>query len=230
MSKQPELKSDLIKAYEHLTKVHAQAKTLDKFWSCSEKWWQALIADNDRYEDAIEVLEKQIEVMDHDQCKQRESRANVIRLLNERQGVLGQEGQDRLLRHLQAAIQDHDQSIQNLENLKIKIKLLYKMRKMEELLTTALQMHQLFPGNVYPLEWICKVHLEWVSGYLDFKNEALETDQVEKMTDKLLDLNSNSFLGGWSQAAIAFRRSDYQNAAKLMERVTESNSSSNFYG
>ena len=58
------------------------------------------------------------------------------------------------------------ETIQNLENLKLLIKHLYKVRSLEKLVATALKMNSIYPENSYPLEWICKVYLEWVAGTL----------------------------------------------------------------
>ena len=63
---------------------------------------------------------------------------------------------------LESLISDKE-TIQNLENLKLLIKQLYKVRGLEKLVMTALKMVGIYPENSYPLEWICKVYLEWAA-------------------------------------------------------------------
>ena len=53
-----------------------------------------------------------------------------------------------------------------MENLKLLIKQLYKVRGLEKLVLTALKMNRIYPENSYPLEWICKVYLEWAADTL----------------------------------------------------------------
>ena len=41
-----------------------------------------------------------------------------------------------------------------------------QVRKLEKLVGICLEMHRMSPESNYPLEWICKVYLEWASGTL----------------------------------------------------------------
>ena len=43
---------------------------------------------------------------------------------------------------------------------------LIQIRNLEKLLRVCLEMHSILPENSYPLEWICKVYLEWAAGTL----------------------------------------------------------------
>ena len=45
-----------------------------------------------------------------------------------------------------------------MDNIKHLIKLQYKLRNISDLVSTAVKMIQLFPENIYPLEWVCKVY------------------------------------------------------------------------
>ena len=49
-----------------------------------------------------------------------------------------------------------------MDNIKHLIKLQYKLRNISDLVSTAVKMIQLFPENIYPLEWVCKVVLQKV--------------------------------------------------------------------
>ena len=64
-----------------------------------------------------------------------------------------------LLDALQKAVNDN-QTPTNMDNIKHLIKLQYKLRNISDLVSTAVRMIQLFPENIYPLEWVCKVVLQ----------------------------------------------------------------------
>ena len=70
---------------------------------------------------------------------------------------------------LYKVINDDSKSIQNNEHMKMLTRVLYNLRDMEELLKLVLKMSKLFPDSSYPLEWICKVYMEYVTGTLSFK-------------------------------------------------------------
>ena len=70
------------------------------------------------------------------------------------------------------------------ENFKALIKLLYKTRDMELLLGVAVSMLSAFPQSSYPLEWICKVHLEYVCDTLDFASKELEGDRMARYVSR----------------------------------------------
>ena len=48
---------------------------------------------------------------------------------------------------------------------------------MRSLLSASLSMQRSFPQSAYPLEWICKLHLEYACEALDFRSEELEGDR-----------------------------------------------------
>ena len=72
------------------------------------------------------------------------------------------------------------------ENFKALIKLLYRTRSMRSLLSASLSMQRSFPQSAYPLEWICKLHLEYACDTLDFQSDELEGDRCATLTESLI--------------------------------------------
>ena len=54
-----------------------------------------------------------------------------------------------------------------------------------------------WPDNVYPLEWLCKIHIERASGTL----EVEELDDVEEVSRRLQELAPTSPLGPLAEGA-----------------------------
>ena len=118
------------------------------------------------------------------------------------------------------------------ENFKALIKLLYKTRDMRSLLGVAVSMLEAFPQSSYPLEWICKVHLEYVCDTLDFASEELEGDRMAGHVARLLERSPNSTLGKLSGGAVKWNRGagDAGAARDALKAVIADNGNPNFYG
>ena len=54
-------------------------------------------------------------------------------------------------------------TVENLELQKLLVRHLYKERRLEKLTRVALLMADWWPDTSYPLEWVCKVYLEWAA-------------------------------------------------------------------
>jgi len=115
---------------------------------------------------------------------------------------------------------------QNIENIKLMIKLLYKVRKLEKLVGICLEMHRMSPESNYPLEWICKVYLEWASGTLEF--ERAELQDPSPYYEQLLKSNSNSTLGKLARGAHLCLCGSLDEGIQELARGTEG-SSPNLY-
>ena len=78
------------------------------------------------------------------------------------------------------------------------IKLYYKIKDISSLVKTAVKMTSLFPENVYPLEWLCKVYLESVAGLWQVEDTL---DNVETHSAALLRFSPGNSLAvlaqGW---------------------------------
>ena len=92
----------------------------------------------------------------------------IAKLLNQQQNLTLDNNQ-LFKETLYKVINDDSKSIQNNEHMKMLTRVLYNLRDMEELLKLVLKMSKLFPESSYPLEWICKVYMEYVTGTLSFK-------------------------------------------------------------
>ena len=81
--------------------------------------------------------------------------AEIVKLLNQQKN-LTPEDNELFKENLYKIISDESKSIQNLDHMKMLIRVLYNLRQMEELLKHCFKMSGLFPESSYPLEWICK--------------------------------------------------------------------------
>ena len=149
-----------------------------------------------------------------DAQKKKEATSALIKMLSSPSTVDGLPSD--LLSVLRGALEasvvsdGNDASVQNQENFKALIKLLYKTRDMESLLGVALSMLSAFPQSSYPLEWICKVYLEYVCDTLDFTSEELEGDKMAGHVTRLLERSPTSTLGKLSAGAVKWNRGAIQ--------------------
>jgi superkiller protein 3 len=81
----------------------------------------------------------------------------------------------------------------------------------------------------YPLEWICKVYLEYVTDTLDFTSTDLD-ERALQYVDRLLEKSPNSTLGKLSKGAIKWKESDFAGARDILKPVVGGNENPNFYG
>ena len=125
----------------------------------------------------------------------REACQALVSLLSS-QPTLPEEHNSLLLETLCALITD-SQTPTNFDHSKLRLRLLYKLRKPGEALAAAKVMAMTWPDNVYPLEWLCKIHIERASGTL----EVGELDDVEGVYKRLQELSPTSPLGPLAEGA-----------------------------
>ncbi len=107
----------------------------------------------------------------------------------------------------------------------------FRLRNMTDLLSAALSMTKTFPSHIYPLEWICKVHLEWATGTLDFQSADLENEGVRPHVNRLLELSPRSALGRLSCGVLAWRDGKLKEAREMLEVALKASAANpNFYG
>ena len=106
----------------------------------------------------------------------REACQALVTLLSSQSAL--SEDQNSLLLETLCALITGSQTLTNLEHSKLRLRLLYKLRKPGEAMAAAKAMSTIWPDNVYPLEWLCKIHIERASGTL----EVEELDDVEDTT------------------------------------------------
>lgn len=82
--KSTQFQQDLPQVYEKLANLCIESNP-DKFWEIKNKLWALKLKLGD-WQDAVEVLKGQVEHYEgKDVFKQRESRGNIIKILNEHQ-------------------------------------------------------------------------------------------------------------------------------------------------
>merc|ERR1719234_339289 len=113
------------------------------------------------FDSAVATLQQQQEACKEDAEMFRESCQALVSLLSS-QTALAEEQNSLLLETLSALITD-SQTPTNLEHSKLRLRLLYKLRKPGEAIDAAKAMSKIWPDNVYPLEWLCKIHIERAS-------------------------------------------------------------------
>merc|ERR1719234_2570363 len=141
------------------------------------------------FDSAVATLQQQQEACKEDAEMFREACQALVSLLSS-QPALAEEQNSLLLQTLSALITD-SQTPTNLEHSKLRLRLLYKLRKPGEAMDAAKAMSKIWPDNVYPLEWLCKIHIERASGTL----EVEEVDDVEAVYRRLQKLAPTSPLG-----------------------------------
>lgn len=79
-------------------------------------------------------------------------------------------------------------------------------------------MTELYPREVSPLEWICKVYSENVDSSTVNLNSLLK-NPIESYADVLLNLNKNSSLGILAKAVSLYSTEKYSQARDLLEHI-----------
>ena len=144
---------------------------------------------------AVATLKQQQEACKEEAEMYREACQALVSLLSS-QPSLPEDHNSLLLETLCALITD-SQTPTNLEHSKLRLRLLYKLRKPGEALAAAKVMSTIWPDNVYPLEWLCKIHIERASGTLQVE----EVDDVEGVYKWLQELAPTSPLGPLAEGA-----------------------------
>ena len=144
---------------------------------------------------AVATLQQQQEACKEETEMHREACQALVSLLSS-QSSLPEEHNSLLLETLSALITD-SQTPTNLEHSKLRLRLLYKLRKPADALSAAKVMSTIWSDNVYPLEWLCKIHIERASGTL----EVGELDDVEGVYKRLQGLAPTSPLGPLAEGA-----------------------------
>ena len=132
-----------------------------------------------------------------------------------------------LLETLNTLITD-SQTPTNLEHSKLRLRLLYKLRKPGEALNAARVMSQIWSDNVYPLEWICKIYLERASGTLEVEDEG----DIQETFTRLQELAPSSPLGPLAEGACLLEQADRSSdaIAALKKGRTSCSGSPNVHG
>ena len=201
-----------------------------KYFNTSEKSVNICLTKLQDIDKAVSILEERIifsQKIGKDD-KVYHTNSELVRVLGQNNN-LTEKQMHKLKASLLEVISENSTTIQNSEHMKTYIKLLYKLRDMEELLKIAFVMNKLFPEIAFSLEWICKVYLEYVTNTLNFRNEQLEIT-IETHVENLLGLNETSTLGRLAQAALIWNiKKDIKESSKLFKNILEGATNPNFY-
>ena len=175
---------------------------------------------------AVATLQQQQHLCKEEVELHRASCQALVSLLSS-QSVLTDEHNTLLLETLGALISDSETPT-NLEHSKQHLRLLYKLRKPGEALAAAQVMSRIWPKNIYPLEWLCKIYIERASGTL----EVEDLHDFEAVYKRLQELAPASPLGPLAEGAhllpIPARRGDAIAALKKGQEL--SSGSGNVHG
>ena len=90
-------------------------------------------------------------------------------------------------------------------------------------------MHEIFPGSPLPLEWLCKVYLEWCADSLENQDDHLKLEetlfgveivpQMSSYISLLLSLNSASTLAKLANGAKSYKIGNYSEARIAIKSV-----------
>eukprot|EP00092_Neocalanus_flemingeri_P033930 GFUD01036895.1.p1 GENE.GFUD01036895.1~~GFUD01036895.1.p1 ORF type:complete len:1307 (+),score=422.74 GFUD01036895.1:54-3974(+) len=196
-----------------------------KYFDASSKLAQLQLDQLD-LNGAVATLQNQAEFVQNDPIKFKESLGTMIKVLSS-QSTLSDAQNVAFKEALEKSMTDN-QTPTNMENFKHLIKLLYKVREIDNLLLKAVKMTEIFSENIYPLEWICKVYLEYIAGALDVDTKIFNS--IETYFTKLIELSPNSSLGGLAKGAFLWKLKSLEECINTMKSSVESSSSPNFYG
>ena len=112
---------------------------------------------------------------------------------------------------------------------------------MVKLAYASIRMHKVFPGSPLPLEWLCKVFLEWSADALESEDSHAQLEEnvfginvippISSYIKLLLDLNGTSTLAKLANGANNYKNGSYNEARYIiMTTFSESQkSATNFH-
>ena len=128
-----------------------------------------------------------------------------------------------------------------MDNFRIYLRTLYKIRSLFRLCHASIRMHKIFPGSSLPLEWLCKVYLEWCAGAVENQMDDIKLDKevfginvsppISSYIAMLSNISETSNLAKLAKGASAYKNGNFTEARTVIKRTfTESDkSTSNFY-
>ena len=205
--------------------IEFYGEDFNKYFDISNKLAQ-LQLENQDLAGSITTLRNQAEKAVDDQEKHKEANASIIKVLTS-QTSLNDEYNVYLLDALEIAVNDN-QTPTNMENLKHLIKHYYKMKLIPKLVATAQKMIQIFPENIYPLEWICKVYLEWTANIWSVEDEDV-FGNIEMYFTALKSFSESNSLAMLAMGAFHYNQKSLSECVEVLKSATN-NSSPNFFG
>lgn len=94
------------------------------------------------------------------------------------------------------------------------LKVLNELCDYEKLLESTEEMQKLYPNDLSPFEWICKVYVKL---YLDNHDmEHLFAERAKTASTKLLEENTESVMGLLTKAVLLYKNSNMIDAKELL--------------
>ena len=134
-----------------------------------------------------------------------------------------------------------DGSIQNMDNFRLYLRTLYKIRSLVRLCHASIRMHKVFPGSSLPLEWLCKVYLEWCAGAIENQADSLILEKeifginvsppISSYIAMLTNISEVSNLAKLAKGASAYKTGNFTEARTIITRTfaESEKSTTNFY-
>ena len=128
-----------------------------------------------------------------------------------------------------------------MDNFRIYLRTLYKKRSLVRLCHASIRMHKVFPGSSLPLEWLCKVYLEWCAGAIEnpADHTMLEKEifginvspPISSYIAMLSNISESSTLAKLAKGASAYQNGNFTEARTIITRTFNESekSTTNFY-
>uniref|UniRef100_A0A182MW67 Tetratricopeptide repeat protein 37 n=1 Tax=Anopheles culicifacies TaxID=139723 RepID=A0A182MW67_9DIPT len=99
------------------------------------------------------------------------------------------------------------------------LKLLHREKRYDHLASVAAAMHDRFPNDIYPLEWICKLYSERTVP--EDKLASLLTHQLEHYLDRAVTVGPNSPTALLAKGKFLFDADQLAEAERMLKRANE---------
>ena len=116
-----------------------------------------------------------------------------------------------------------------MDHFRLYLRTLYKIRSMVKLAYASIRMHKVFPGSPLPLEWLCKVFLEWSADALESEDSHAQLEEnvfginvippISSYIKLLLDLNVTSTLAKLANGAKLNTSSNIKTLSEILKLV-----------
>lgn len=142
---------------------------------------------------------------------------HLLKIFMRNRDLASEKYKDEFLECLEIGIQDRNHH-QILDIFQYYFKILHHKERVVELVKAAEEMTSIYPNNIIPLEWICKVYIENESSASFKINESLKSN-FGIYVERLLEINANSVLGLTASGLVKFAIGDLVGSREIFIKV-----------
>jgi len=167
---------------------------------------------------AIHTLSSQVDVMS-DETLQKSLHEKIVKIFSQ-QTSIPSDLQPIYRKSLEGLLHG-SATIENMENMKHIIKLLHQMRDLRDCYEKCVLMTTIFTQNIFPLEYICRIYLEY-SCCLKGVDVTEESKNPEEFINRLIEFSNKNLLGNLARGQYLIETGEIEQGINLLVEYCKS--------